>query len=147
MGESLKSFEELECWKACRKVHTYVRKLTKKYPAEEKYDLVDNMKRAARSASRNIAEGFGRYSFQENIKHCIISRGSLFELIDDLITSDEELYITKAEFHEARKLIDRAAALVNGYIHYLYNAKIESSKVKEESAPYSIAGSRITDNK
>ena len=85
--DSFKSFEELECWKACREVRRFITDLVKKYPKEEKYSLVDDMKRAARSTTQNIAEGFGRFHYQENIQFCRHSRGSLHELIDQLITS------------------------------------------------------------
>lgn len=87
------SFEELECWKACKIIKDDITKAIKRFPDAEKYDLTDNMKRAARSTTRNIAEGFGRFHYKENIQFCRISRGSLFELIDDLITAKDEGYI------------------------------------------------------
>lgn len=59
--ESFKSFEDLECWKACTEVRRFVSNLIKKYPKEEKFALVDDMKRAARSTTHNISEGFGRF--------------------------------------------------------------------------------------
>ncbi|MCJ7553716.1 MAG: four helix bundle protein, partial [Ignavibacteriaceae bacterium] len=58
--EQIKSFEDLECWKASMEVRKYISVLINKFPACEKYDLVDNMKRASHSATRNIAEGYGR---------------------------------------------------------------------------------------
>ena len=79
-GKSFRSFEDLECWKACRSVRRFITELVKKYPKEEKYALVDDMKRAARSATHNLAEGFGRFHYQENIQFSRISRGSLYEL-------------------------------------------------------------------
>ena len=85
--KSFKSFEDLECWKACTDVRRYITELVKKYPKEEKFALVDDMERAARSTTHNVAEGYGRFHFQENIQFCRISRGLLYELIDQLITS------------------------------------------------------------
>ena len=62
MGDnSLKTFEDLQCWQACREVRIFVMNLVKNYPKEEKYSIVDNLKRAARSTTQNIAEGFGRF--------------------------------------------------------------------------------------
>ena len=84
------------------------------------------MRRAARSTTHNIAEGFGRYHYQENIIFCRHSRGSLHELVDQLITSLDEEYITQAEYEEGRALTGRAIALVNGYINYLSRQKINS---------------------
>ena len=51
--ESFRSFEDLECWKACTDVRRFITELVKKYPKEEKYALVHDMKRAARSTTHN----------------------------------------------------------------------------------------------
>ncbi len=98
MGKKFKTFEELDCWKACVAVRRFIMKLLKKYPKDEKFALVDNMKRAARSTTHNIAEGYGRFHYQENAQFCRTSRGSLFELIDQLITSLDDGYITSDEY-------------------------------------------------
>jgi hypothetical protein len=52
---SFRSFEELECWKACRKVRQFISKHVKSYPKDEKYRIVDDMIRASRSTTQNIA--------------------------------------------------------------------------------------------
>lgn len=121
--ESFKSFEQLECWKVCTEVRRFITELVKKYPREEKFALADDMKRAARSTTHNIAEGFGRFHFQENIQFCRQSRGSLYELIDQLITSKDDRYITDEQYEKARSLISKALAILNGYINYLSRQK------------------------
>ncbi len=124
MGKgSFRSFEDLECWKACTGVRRFITKLVKKYPKEEKYSLVDDMKRAARSTTHNVAEGFGRFHFQENVQFCRISRGSLYELIDQLMTSLDEGHITPKEYEKGRELVSTALPLLNGYIKYLSRQK------------------------
>ena len=123
MKKKITSFEDLDCWKACRNVRRYVMELIKKFPTEEKYALTDGMIRASRSTTENIAEGFGRYHFQENIQFCRHSRGSLHELIGQLITALDEEYITEGEYSKGRLLIQKALVLVNGYINYLRTAK------------------------
>jgi four helix bundle protein len=131
------SFEELDCWKAARDVKHLVKGMIRKLPDFERYDTIDNMRRASRSATRNIAEGFGRFSFSENSRFCIISRGSLYELIDDVITCFEEKYISEEEYKNARILLDRAITILNGYINYLdrQTANLQS-KVSENEAQY-----------
>jgi len=119
LKESLQSFEDLQCWKACTEVRRFITELVKKYPKEEKYSLVDDMRRAARSMSHNLAEGFGRFHFQENVQFCRISRESLYELIDQLITSLDEGYITQEEYERGREMISKALHILNGYIKYL----------------------------
>jgi len=116
---NLRSFEELECWKACTEVRRFIAGLIKSYPNDEKYALTDDMRRAARSTTHNIAEGFGRFHFKENIQFCRISRGSLFELIDQLITSLDDGYITLPQYETGREIIESAIRLLNGYIRYL----------------------------
>ena len=124
--KSFRTFEDLKCWQACREVRIFVIGLVKNYPREEKYSLVDNMKRAARSTTQNIAEGFGRFHYKENAQFCRISRGSLFELLDDLITSIDEEYINQEDYQKGRDLISHALRLLNGYINYL-NRRSNSS--------------------
>ena len=127
----IKSFEDLECWKACVEVRKYVSVLIKKFPASEKYDMVDNMKRAAHSTTRNIAEGYGRFHYKENKQFCRHSRGSLFELIDDFITAKDENFITEQEYIEGRTKIDKALNILNGYINYLARAEKEKDTINE----------------
>jgi four helix bundle protein len=127
MGEEEKksfiSFEDLDCWKACREVRRFIYQLVKKYTNEEKFGLVQDMKRASRSTTHNIAEGFGRFHFQENIQFCRHSRGSLHELVDQLITSLDEEYIVQEDYDQGRELIAKALGLLNGYINYLSRRK------------------------
>ena len=121
--KSFRSFEDLECWKACTEVRRFVTEFIKEFPKDERFALVDDMKRAARSTTHNLAEGFGRFHFQENIQFCRISRGSLYELIDQLITSKDDCFITKENYEKGRELISKALALLNGYINYLSRQK------------------------
>ena len=115
----LSSFEELECWRACRIVKDEITLIIKSFPDSEKFDLVDSMRRAARSITRNIAEGFGRHHHKENLQFCRISRGSLYELIDDLITARDQDYISDKSFKEMRDKIENALKILNGYIRYI----------------------------
>jgi four helix bundle protein len=77
------------------------------------------MNEAARSSTRNIAEGYGRHHHKENTQFCRMSRGSLYELHDDLITALNAGYLDDQEASLGRELINRAIQVVNGYIRYL----------------------------
>ena len=65
--ESFKSFEDLQCWKACTEVRRFIAEFVKKYPKEEKFALIDDMKRAARSTTHNLAE---RVCPGEKVERC-----------------------------------------------------------------------------
>ena len=85
------------------------------------------MRKAAVSSTSNIAEGHGRYHFQENIRFCRISRGSLYEIRDQLITCFDEKYITRDHFSRVYELAIQAAKTLNGYIRYLRNQKNQNN--------------------
>jgi four helix bundle protein len=80
--DNFKSFEDLDVWKICRELRKKYEKLAKSLLSEEKYRLSDHLIRSSRSTTQNIAEGYGRFYFQENIQVYRISRGSLYELLD-----------------------------------------------------------------
>ena len=102
-----------------------MKELIKRFPNFEKYDLASQMRRASRSVTHNIAEGYGRFHYQENIQFCRISRGSLHELLDQFITALDEEYITKDEYVSYRKLVTKCLGLLNGYINYLIKQKLK----------------------
>jgi len=126
MGErKIKSFEDLEVWQVCRDLRRSMTSLARKLPQEEKFRLSDQIIRAARSVTNNIAEGYGRYHFQENIQFCTQSRGSLYELIDHLTICVEEKYLSADHFNKLKSDCERAIMLLNGFIRYLQKQKKE----------------------
>jgi four helix bundle protein len=128
MGEQMKSdFRDLDVWQRCRDIRMVIWDLCKEFPAEEKFRLCDQMIRASRSAPSNIAEGYGRYHFQENIQFCRQSRGSLFELMDHVLVAEECVYINANKREHLIDKIISAIRLLNGYIRYLRTRKIETA--------------------
>lgn len=120
---SVNSFEDLEVWKIGTEIRKLSMNIVRKLPSEEKFDLGSQLKRASRFISNNIAEGYGRFHYQENIQFCRVSRGSAYETLDHLIIANEEAYITDGELQNARDLIDKFLRVLNGYINYLKKAK------------------------
>ena len=114
---------DLEVWKITRALRIKVSTTCKKFPNEEKYRLFDQLIRSSRSVHNNIAEGFGRFHFQENIQFNRQARGSLFETMDHLICAYDEGYINKKELDEYTIEFEKCLHKLNGYILYLKNAK------------------------
>ncbi|WP_366518827.1 four helix bundle protein [uncultured Winogradskyella sp.] len=79
--------------------------------------------RASRSVTANIAEGYGRYHFQEQIQYCRMARGSLFELKDHLGVALEENYMNLDAYNLKIKNIENVVKKLNGYIKYLQTQK------------------------
>ena len=118
-----KTFEDLEVYRAGREFRKKIYKLIKKLPEEEKFNLVGQMRRAATSLTNNIAEGYGRYHYQENIQFCRQARGSLYELIDHVDVALECEHIDDNQAESLIKETKQAIRILNGYIKYLKNRK------------------------
>src|SRR6266550_999051 len=114
------TFEDLACWKKCRDLRLFVAKeAIPALPKEERYRLGEQLLRAARSTTANIAEGYGRFHFLDNAKFCSNSRGSCWEVLDHLITADDEKLISSELVSEGRNLVIHSVQLLNGYMNYL----------------------------
>ena len=118
-----KDFRDLDAWKNCRELRKRIWELCKDFPDEEKYRLVDQIVRASRSATANIAEGYGRFHFQENIQFCRQARGSLYELIDHVLVAEECEYLEHILVEDLMQKIQTSIIVLNGYIKYLKSRK------------------------
>ena len=123
MDTTKSTFEDLEIWQLARDFRKKISGLAKNFPSEEKYRLVDQMLRASRSVTANIAEGYGRYHYQENIQFCRQSRGSLYEMLDHLAVAFDEGYITDDVLKHLKEDIMLIIRKLNGYIQYLEKRK------------------------
>ena len=119
--QDYKSFEDLEAWKKAREFKKDISALTKKFPDHERYELTRQIKRSSRSVTANLAEGQGRFHFKDNSRFARISRGSLKETLDHLITAYDEEYISENELNNFRLKYNHCLKLVNGYVSYLEN--------------------------
>ena len=117
------TFEDLIVWMRSRELRIELTSITKSFPKDEKYMLVNQIVRAARSVTNNIAEGYGRFHYQENIQFCRQARGSLYELIDHLNICFDEKYITEQKYSELKFNIYNIIKILNGYISYLKKQK------------------------
>jgi four helix bundle protein len=93
--------------------------LAKSFPPEEKYILLPQIKRASRSVTNNISEGYGRFSYTDTRHFFIQARGSVTETIDHLTVAYDEDYISERELLEHEQLCETVFKLINGYINYL----------------------------
>ncbi len=115
------SFEDVKAWQSAQDFRKNIYDATKFFPTEEKYCLTSQIRRAAISIHSNIAEGYGRYSFQENIQFCRIARGSLNETLDQLYVARDEKYIDNNKFTELYKKGRVVEIDINCYINFLKN--------------------------
>lgn len=111
-------FEDLKVWQLAREFKNEVYRISKKFPNHEQYNLVSQIRRAAVSITANIAEGHGRYHYQEAIQCLRIARGSLNEVLDHLYTALDQKYLSQELFdclYAKGRDLEKA---INGYIHW-----------------------------
>ena len=155
-SDNIQGLETLEAWKRAKDFAVRVcKEILPLLPAEEKWSLSQQIRRAVQSVPANIAEGHGRFYFQETVRFCYIARGSLSETYTHITVAHELGYIPQPIYAELRKQVEDLIRIINGYIAYLKRAKTGANEpganhaVKEEAAFYSAdfpKGSALSDN-
>lgn len=109
-GLVIKSFLDLEVYKEAFQLSLEIEELLKNYPSSEKFLLMDQMRRAARSIPAQIAEGYARREsikdFQRYIRDSI---GEGNEMVNHLLLSKHKGYIKKPGYADA--LLERYTRL------------------------------------
>jgi four helix bundle protein len=133
---SIQGLQRLEVWKRAKdfalKIYHEVLPLL---PAEEKWNLSSQIRRSALSISANIAEGYGRFYYQENVRFCYNARGSLEETLSHLQFAYEATYIPEDIFNKLSAEGNEIDRMLNGYIAYLKRSKQGAS---EPGSPHAI---------
>lgn len=127
--DNIQGLETLEAWKLAKNFAVKVCKdVLPLLPTEEKWSLSQQIRRAVQSVPANIAEGHGRFYFQETIRFCYIARGSLAETYTHLTLAYELSYIPLAIYGDLRNQVEDLIRIINGYIAYLKRAKIGANE-------------------
>ena len=114
----MRGFEDLDCYKLALQVFREAYRVVDLLPPEEKYNLADQLRRAATSILLNIAEGYGRYHYLDSLRFYYIARGSTMEVLSAFIACDERKY-TSGELGKQKELSHSALRSLNGYIRYV----------------------------
>ncbi len=109
----LYAFEKLEVWQLSRQLVRDVYGLTSKFPADEKFGLTNQMRRAAISISSNIVEGNSRRSRKDKIRFIEIAYGSLLEALSQLIIAVDLGFITDESYVELRPKFEELSNKLN----------------------------------
>lgn len=136
MVDNIQGLETLEAWKKSRAfVFVVYKEILPLLPADEKWSLSQQIRRSAQSVPANIAEGHGRFYYQDNIRFCYLARGSLTETYTHLLLAFDLKYIPEELFNRVKKQIEELIRIINGYIAYLKRSKRGE---KEPGANYAI---------
>ena len=114
--QKINSFKDLSAWQKAHILVLEVYKATKKFPKEEIFGLISQMRRCAVSIASNIAEGFSRNFAKEKIQFYFRAKGSLTELQSQLLISLDLGYLNKNSFSKINDMTIEVHKIINGLI-------------------------------
>ena len=126
----VRDFKDLDVWKAARGLRREIYNLAKSLPDSEKFGLASQLRRAGVSVTANIAEGYGRFGYQENVQFCRLARGSIDELRDHLTTCVDAGYLVIEEGRRLDGIAQRVTQLLNGYLRSTLSLRSASERGK-----------------
>jgi len=115
----MQSYKELIVWQRSTELVVEVYKLTQKFPKEEMFGLISQMRRAAVSIPSNIAEGYARKHTAEYTQFLRIAFGSGAELETQLILSEKLRFVSRAEVTKSTTLLNETMRMLNKLISTL----------------------------
>ena len=115
-------YRKLIAYQKAKEVVKRTYKLLKKFPAEERYAMCDQLRRASVSITSNIAEGVNRYSVKDKSHFIEVAYGSLMEVSSQFEIAEDLNYITSDERMSMDQLIEEVARLLSG-LQKSYNSQ------------------------
>lgn len=113
-GNSISSYRELHVWQLAMDVAERVYSLTRAFPKSETYGLSSQLQRAAASIAANIAEGHGRDSTKDFLRHLSIARGSLAETETFLLLAQRLSYVGANDAKGLLRQFDEVSRMLRG---------------------------------
>jgi len=117
----VKEFYDIEVWQAGKEMVIRIYRVTKSFPKQETYGLMDQLRRAANSVCANIAEGYGRHHTRDKIKFYYNARGSSFECQSHILIAKGLGYVSPEEADEIVKGFTSINRMLNAMISALSN--------------------------
>jgi four helix bundle protein len=114
MENSMFRFEKLGVWQKAVDFADSVYQVTRKFPADERFGLTSQMRRAAVSVSSNIAEGSGRSSDKDNAHFIETAYGSLMEVVSQAEASRRQSFLTREQRDELYAAAEELARMLSG---------------------------------
>lgn len=126
MNSKIRNYKDLISWQKGHELVILVYKITENFPAEEKFGLVGQMRRAAVSVTSCIAEGFSRKTNKDKLQFYKIATGSLTELDNQLTISRDIHYLKANDYEYISNLINECGKLINGLCQATQQNKYKS---------------------
>ena len=115
--------ENLKIYKLAERLEVFIYKVTEKFPTDEKYRSIDQLRRSSASVSDNISESYHRYSYGDKINRMYIARGEAGETRSGISKSFKKGFVSKKISEFTYDKYTELIMGINGYISYLRNKK------------------------
>lgn len=115
----VRSFRDLVAWQKAFALGLAVYRLTAKFPSDERFGLVQQMRRCSVSIASNIAEGYGRAGRSDYTRFLKLARGSLYECDTQLMFGVELGYIPCDAYEQTKAQLDECERVLAGLIRAL----------------------------
>jgi len=123
MSGEIKHFTDLDAWKINHELALMIYQITKKFPKDERFGLIDQLRRAASSITANIAEGWGRYHYADKIRFYYQARGSNCE-VQNFVTLAKDLnYLDSEDYRQLWEKAFQGFKVINGLIRSVEKQK------------------------
>lgn len=107
------SFENLDLWKKSKDFAIQIYNATAKFPSDEKFGLISQLRRASISICSNIAEGSSRVSAKDQARFYTIAYSSTIEVLNQIIISKELNFISYETYTGLRSNLEHITAMLN----------------------------------
>lgn len=111
---AVQNYRDLIAWQRAMDMVKLIYGLTKEFPRDEVFGLTSQIRRAVVSVPSNIAEGQGRSSTKEFIRHLSIGHGSLREVETQLLIAEMQGYISEDDRKRGLELCSEVGRLITG---------------------------------
>ena len=115
----MRNFRDIKVWEKAHKLALQMYRITKRFPSDERFSLVSQLRRSAASIPANIAEGCGRSGDRELSRFMSIAAGSASETEYHLILAHDLGYLKKSDFAEFDKQINEIKRMLNSFMKHL----------------------------
>ena len=122
------AFERLEVWQLARKFFKQAYTIIDTFPSSERYNLVDQIRRAATSIALNLAEMTSRSSYKEQAHYSEIAYGSTIEVYCAFLLSYDMGYINEQQLEELKERISELSNKINALKNSQYQRAEQSNK-------------------
>ena len=114
-----KGIENFKIYKLAERLEIFIYKVTEKFPLEEKYRSINQLRRSSSSVTDNISEGYHRYHYNDKINRMFIARGEAGETRDGIVKAHKKGFTTKKICDFVYEKYTELIKGINGYVNYL----------------------------